>query len=374
MLPTTVPSLRLGACAVAAACLAGAIGLAPSAPAQSVSPSPADPTARLSLRQLVGQRVVWSYAGLQPPAALRNRIARGEVAGVILFRSNIGSRAGLAATLRSLQAIPRPRPLAAPLLVMVDQEGGQVKRLSGAPLRSPAQLGRINSTALARGEGAATARNLRTVGMNVDLAPVVDVGRPGSFQQRSQRSYSADPARAGALGAAFASGLQQGGVAATLKHFPGLGAVRLNEDDVVQRVGLSLPTLRRVDEAAFAPGIRAGARLVMTSTAVYPALSPRPALLSPAAVNGELRGHLGFRGVSITDDLNVPGLRPFGPPQRLGLLAAQAGNDLLLYAGGYSAAASSYESLVSAAQAGQLNPAATRASVRRVLALRASLR
>jgi beta-N-acetylhexosaminidase len=249
-----------------------------------------------------------------------------------------------------------------------------VKRLPGPPLRSPAQLGQINSTALARSEGRATAASLRGVGINVDLAPVVDVGRPGSFQQRSGRSYSSDPVRAGRLGAAFSAGLQEGRVAATLKHFPGLGAVRLNQDDVVQRVTLPLAGLRAVDEAAFAPAIAAGAQLVMTSTAVYPALSPRPALISPAAVAGELRGHLGFRGVTITDDLNVPGLRPFGPAPRLGVGAAQAGNDLLLFAGGYGAAASGYESLLRAAQSGQLSPPATRASVRRVLALRAGLR
>lgn len=366
--------LRWHSLAVATAGLAAAVLLAASAPAQPARSSAVDPTAGLSLRQLVGQRVVWSYAGLQPPAALRARIARGEVAGVILFRSNVGSRAGLAATVRSLQAIRRPAGLAAPLLVMIDQEGGQVKRLSGAPSRSPAQLGAVNSTALARSEGRATAANLRAVGVNVNLAPVVDVGRPGSFQQRSQRSYSSDRRRAGALGAAFAGGLQDGGVAATLKHFPGLGAVGRNEDDIAQRVSLPLSTLRGLDEAAFAAGIRSGARLVMTSTAIYPALSARPALLSPAIVSGELRGRLGFGGVSITDDLNVPGLRPFGPPERLGLMAAQAGNDLLLYAGGYFAAAGSYESLVRAAQAGRLSVQATRASARRVLALRASLR
>jgi beta-N-acetylhexosaminidase len=91
-------------------------------------------------------------------------------------------------------------------------------------------------------------------------------------------------------------------------------------------------------------------------------------------VTGELRGHLGFRGVTITDDLNVSGLRPFGPAPRLGVGAAGAGNDLLLFAGGYDAAANGYEALVRAAQSGQLSPAATRASVRRVLALRAGLR
>ncbi|MFL5820636.1 MAG: glycoside hydrolase family 3 N-terminal domain-containing protein [Solirubrobacteraceae bacterium] len=332
-----------------------------------------DATAGLTVRQLVGQRMIYSYAGTRPPAALRTRIARGEAAGVIVFRWNIASRAALAATVRGLQAIPRPPGLRAPLLVMIDQEGGLVKRLPGPPLRSPATLGRIGSPTLARAEGRATALNLRGVGVNVDLAPVVDVGRPGSFQQRFLRSYGSSPARVSAMGSAFAAGLQQRRVAATLKHFPGLGTVRRNEDDVAQRVTLSPAALRTIDEAPFAAGIRAGARLVMTSTAIYPALASRPALLSSAVSTGELRGRLGFRGVAITDDLTTSGLVPFGSPERLGLQAAQAGNDLLLYAGGYSSAARAYESLVRDAQAGRLRLEATRASVRRVLGLRASL-
>lgn len=368
---TRVAPTRPIACALAALALAVAAALSlGSAPAASGA---GDPVAALTVRQLVGQRMIYSYSGANPPAALRARIARGEAAGVIVFSSNIASRASLTATMRSLQAIPRPTGLRAALLVMIDQEGGLVKRLDGAPSRSPAALGRSGDAGLARAEGRATALNLRSVGMNVDLAPVVDVGRPGSFQQRMLRSYSSNPSRVAALGSAFAVGLQERRVAATLKHFPGLGTVARDEDAIAQRVALALPVLRRIDEAPFAVGIGAGIKLVMTSTAIYPALSPRPALLSPAVSSAELRGRLGFRGVSITDDLTTRGLARFGPPERLGLAAAQAGNDLLLYAGGYESAARSYESLVRAAQAGQLNAAAARSSVRRVLALRASL-
>jgi len=353
---------------------AGALGaLAAASAAIAPAPAAADVAAGLGVRQLIGQRMIYSYAGTRPPAALRARIARGEAAGVILFTWNIASRSALAATVRSLQSIPRPPGLRAPLLVMIDQEGGLVKRLSGAPQRSPALLGRMGNAALTRSEGRATALNLRAVGVNVDLAPVVDVGRPGSFQQRFLRSYSSNPVRVSAMGSAFVAGLRQGRAAATLKHFPGLGTVRRNEDEVAQRVTLPLRTLRSVDEAPFAAGIAAGAQLVMTSTAIYPALSSRPALLSASVTTGELRGRLGFRGVTVTDDLTTRGLGPFGPPQRLGLLAAQAGNDLLLYAGGYVTAGGAYESLVRDVQAGRLSLEATRASVRRVLALRASL-
>lgn len=175
------------------------------------------------------------------------------------------------------------------------------------------------------------------------------------------------------MSTAFAAGLRQGRVAATLKHFPGLGLVRMNEDSVAQRVGLSLPALRAIDESPFAAGARAGVPMVMTSTAIYPALSPRPALLSPRISTGELRGAVGFRGVSITDDLTVTALGRYGRSDALGITAAQAGNDLLLYCGGYFTAARAYEAVAAATTAGRVSLIATRASVRRVLALRATL-
>ena len=111
---------------------------------------------------------------------------------------------------------------------------------------------------------------------------------------------------------AFVRGLQERGVAATLKHFPGLGTVFQDEDAVAQTVRLPLATLRRIDESPFLAGARAGVKLVMTSTAIYPALSPRPAMLSPRVSTAELRGQAGFQGVSITDDISVQALRRFG--------------------------------------------------------------
>ena len=359
-----------------AALLVALLALARPAPAPSagvrVAQAP-DPTATLTVRQLVGQRIVYGYPGAIPPGALEARIRAGEAAGVIVFTRNIPTRAALAAAVRRLQAIPRPPALRAPLLVMIDQEGGLVKRLSGAPLRAPADLGRIGSSALARSEGVATAGNLRSVGINVNLAPVVDVGRTGSYQQRTRRSYSPNAATVSRLGGAFADGLRAGNVAATLKHFPGLGTVRLDEDALVQPVGLSLAALRAVDEAPFGAGARAGVPMVMTSTARYAALSPRPALISPRIVLGELRGHLGFRGVTITDDLDVPALRRYGTPERLGLLSAQAGNDLLLFASGTVTGTRALNALSRDVGAGRLSLVATRAAVRRVLALRAGL-
>ncbi|MDX6643246.1 MAG: beta-N-acetylhexosaminidase [Solirubrobacteraceae bacterium] len=361
--------------ALAAAMLAALILLAASGGASGAEA----PTARaaapaLTLRQLVGQHMVFSYAGATPPAALVERIARGEAAGVILFRRNIASRARLRATIARLQAIPRPAGQRAPLLVMIDQEGGLVKRLSGAPRRAPAELGRSGSAVLAAGEGKATARNLRGVGVNVNLAPVLDVARANSFQERTQRSYGRSASLVSRLGVAFAQGLRQGRVAATAKHFPGIGVPEVDEDSVASRISLSRSTLRAIDEAPFAAASAAGIDMVMVSTAIYPAIDGRrPAMLSRRLTTDELRGRIGFRGVSITDDLETAAASRFGSPARRALLAARAGADLLLYAQSYERGARAADALVASAAKGRVAREGLGRSVARVLALRASL-
>ena len=355
------------------ATLAAALAAATPAAALPVERMAArDPTAALSLRQLVGQRLVVSFEGTSVPSALRRRLRRGELAGVILFAGNIASRSSLRSLVEHLQGIRRPAELRAPLLVMIDQEGGRVKRLPGAPRRSPAELGRAGSRRLARRAGRATARNLRGVGVNVDLAPVVDLGLAGGVQRRLGRTYGARPRLVSALGSAFARGLEEGGVAATLKHFPGLGRVRSDADRLVQRVPVSLRRLRRTDERPFAAGIRAGASLVMTGNAIYPRLGSRPALLSPGVARGELRRRLRFRGVAITDALDTVALQSYGPPWRLALAAARAGNDLLLM--GSRSGAEAFRALLASARSGSLGRAGLRDSARRVLRLRAALR
>ena len=335
-------------------------------------PAPVLPA--LTTRQLVGQHMVFSYAGTTPPIALQRRIRAGEAAGVILFARNLSSRAGLRATIARLQALHRPAGLDAPLLVMIDQEGGLVKRLSGAPSRSPAAIGRTGSTSVARSEGVATARNLRSVGVNVNLAPVLDTARRGSFSEALERSYSRDPAKVAALGTAFAGALRAGGVAATAKHFPGIGVPRVDEDSVASRIGLSQATLRRIDEAPFAAAIRARIDLVMLSTAIYPAFDRLPALFSRRLATGELRGHLGFQGVSITDDLETEAAAAYGSPATLARMSTRAGADLLLFAQSFSVGARAADGLTRDAQVGRVSVTELRSSAARVLALRAGLR
>lgn len=324
----------------------------------------------LTLRQVVGQHMVFAYDGLAPPAALRRRIARGEAAGVIVFARNVRSAGQLRATMRSLQAIARPRGLRAPLIVMADQEGGPVRRIPGAPQRAAAQVTR---TAQARADGLAAAKTLRGAGVNMNLAPVADVARAGAALERERRIYARSADRVAQLASAFTSGLHAGNVRATAKHYPGFGAATVNTDDAPARISTPLTQLRAVDEPPFARLVRDGVDAVMLSTAVYPAVDELPAAFSRRWATAELRDRLGFAGVSMTDDLGTPAVAAYGSNAERVVRAVRAGIDLPLFSASYASSAKAAEGLLAAARRGEVGESGLRAAARRVLALRAKL-
>ncbi len=295
-------------------------------------------------------------------------IREGRVAGVILFDENLAGRTADRRLIRDLQSVPRPPGLRDPLLVMVDQEGGLVKRVGGAPAASAREMG-ARGAAFSREQGRRTARSLSDLGVNVDLAPVLDVARPGGTIAETERGFGSSSEQVEETAVPFAAALQEGGVAATAKHFPGLGAARLNTDFAVERIDLSEQELRGVDEAPYRRFIAAGGELVMLSTAIYPAFSPRPAAFARPIATGELRGRLGFEGVSITDALETVAVRDFGGPAKVGLAAAGAGVDLLLFTD-YRAGAQAQRALARQIGIDRLFRPAFEESVERVLMLR----
>jgi len=295
-------------------------------------------------------------------------IREGRVAGVVLFDENLAGRTADRRLIRGLQSVPRPPGLRDPLLVMIDQEGGLVKRVGGAPTASAREMG-ARGAAFSREQGRLTARNLSALGVNVDLAPVLDVARPGGTIDETERGFGSSAGQVEETAVPFAAALQEGGVAATAKHFPGLGEARLNTDFAVERVDLSRQELRRVDEAPYRHFIDAGGELVMLSTAIYPAFSPRPAAFARPIATGELRRRLGFDGVSITDALETVAVRDFGGPAKAGLAAAGAGVDLLLFTD-YSAGAQAQRALARRVRTRSTVRAAAEESVSRILRLR----
>jgi beta-N-acetylhexosaminidase len=279
----------------------------------------------ISLARMVGQLMLVRMPGRKPSPSFRTRIRRGQIGGVVLFADNYGP-AGPAKLIAELQRVAaaagQPR-----LLIAIDQEGGVVRRLPGAPSLAPPQM---TNARIAEAQGLATARNLKRYGIDVDLAPVLDVGRGGFI---TDRTFGSTPEQVGNRGVAFAQGLSSGGVIATGKHFPGLGYARSNTDNEPTTVRATSAELT-ADLLPYRRAIAGGLKMVLMSTAVYPALGDGlPAACSTRVVTRVLRQELGFHGVVITDDLQTRGVHHFLSTTDAGVKAIGAGVDMVLAAG-----------------------------------------
>jgi beta-N-acetylhexosaminidase len=339
---------------------------------------PAAKAPALTPHQLAGQRVIYSYTGLAVPDSLLEQISAGLAGGVIFYGSNISSLSQITAAISKLEKARLASPVKTPLLLMTDQEGGEVRRLPGAPVLSEKRIGESKhpeTEASEAGEGAG--KLLRSVGMNVNLAPVLDVFRkPGDFDDQFQRSYSSNPHVCAECGQAFITAQQKTGVAATSKHFPGLGAATASEDTDVEPVTLnvSLNDLRNIDELPYHSAIAAKVKLVMVSWAVYPALgSKQPAGISTDIVQGELRDRLHFTGVTITDALEAGALERFGSTAKRAVLAAEAGMDVIMCASQDVSQGEQAVASLASAYGKKLPEAQFQAAVNRILALRKTL-
>jgi beta-N-acetylhexosaminidase len=252
---------------------------------------------------------------------------------------------------------------------MTDQEGGGVKRFPMAPpQRSPVQLGEDGSPGDARLEGQATGNFLAGLGIDVDLAPVLDVARTKSSAV-VLRTFGSDEQRVSRLGLAFADGLADEGVIAVPKHFPGLGPATVSTDVAPVTIDARARALRR-DLAPFSEAVSRGAEMIMVGLAVYPRYGAEaPAALSPEIVTELLRDRLGFEGVAITDDLEAPALEGVGIGEAQAAVdAAAAGADLLLFAlgGGQEA----LPAVTRAMRRGELDLPAQLSSCARIVALK----
>jgi beta-N-acetylhexosaminidase len=319
---------------------------------------------------MVGQLMLVRMEGRTPSTSFRSRIRRGEIGGVVLFADNYGP-AGPGVLIAELQGVAaeggKPR-----LLIAIDQEGGVVRRLPGAPSLAPPQM---TNARIAEAQGLATARNLKRYGINVDLAPVLDVGRGGFI---TDRTFGSTPEQVANRGVAFALGLSSGGVIATGKHFPGLGYARTNTDNEPTTIRATGPELT-ADLLPYQRAIAGGLKMVLVSTALYPALGDElPAACSTRVVTGVLRQKLGFDGVVITDDLQTPGVNHFLSTTEAGVKAIGAGVDMVLAAGLPAGADRTskavYSALVVAVRRGTLSRGRVAEAYAHVLTLKRALR
>lgn len=273
-----------------------------------------------------------------PSRKFLTRIRNGKMGGVVLLGNGWLTRHTAATVTAELQQAACAR--GEPLLVAVDQEGGLVRRLAWAPpTEAPAYM---SSPSVARSQASGAAAALRSVGIDIDFAPVVDTpGSAGNFL--GSRIFSHSRMWNAHMARAFVGGLQTNGIAATAKHFPGLGLASGNTDKGRIVIRSAAWKLRR-GLLPFHAAVQAGVQLVMVSTAVYPKLdgSKRPAAFSSTIIDGLLRKQLGFKGVTVTDSLTAPAADRIPHAVTRAMLA---GSDLLIF-GAESASERGYSTLL----------------------------
>lgn len=362
---------RFGVTAVALAitgALVAVVALASDGTDSSAPVSAADSsTAKLSTAQLVGQRITTGYVGTTPPNSVLRAAKTGQIGGVILFTNNMPTPTVARRVIKKLQAAAKAGGMP-PLFVMIDQEGGIVRRLpSLPPTRTPASIGRSSDpTRTGTRQGLATGRALKKYGFNVNLAPVVDVPRVrNSFL--GNRAYSRSPQTVADATCGFAEGLERGGVAAAFKHFPGLGRAGANTDfnDVdikasrAQVDSDNVPYRRCPTTPSF----------VMISSARYSRLGfDRPGSLEKGAYS--MLAETGFKGLTITDALETP---QFGTGANTARSAVRAGVDVLLWGQAYSRAMSARRRLLADVKAGRVTRAQLEPGVEKIIALKRQL-
>ena len=284
-----------------------------------------------------GQLLMVGIPGPRMDAVTRELVRDLKVGGVILFGRNIESPEQVWELTRDLQR-EAVAATGRPLLLAVDQEGGRVQRLKTPFTIIPAarDLGITRTPEEVELLTRQVAEELALVGLNVNLAPVLDVPRSPACPQWD-RSYSSDPDRAARYGLAAIRGYLAGGVIPVAKHFPGLGDTLADSHEVLP-MAFSSDAGREADLLPFRRAIAAGAPMIMTAHLKVPAWDERPATLSPVALQIWLRRRLGFQGVIITDDLEMGGITTSLPASQGAREALAAGADLLLICNDWQAA------------------------------------
>jgi beta-N-acetylhexosaminidase len=298
-----------------------------------------DLTDGMTLDEQIGQLFVVGFPDQTPTPELLALIQRERVGGVILFSRNIRDQAQTAALTHSLQSAARAAGHPAPLLVMIDQENGLVRRLGpdSTPFPGAMALGAIEdaeaSERIVEEVARATAQELRAHGANMNLAPVMDVNNAPENPVIGVRSFGADPEVVGRLGIATMRGLQGAEVIATLKHFPGHGDTDVDSHLALPVVTAPPERLEAVELAPFRQGIAAGAECVMTAHVAFPALTGDatiPATLAPEALTNVLRERLGFAGVILSDCLEMDAIAGTVGVEGGAVQTLRAGADLVL--------------------------------------------
>ncbi|WP_245765485.1 glycoside hydrolase family 3 protein [Nonomuraea jiangxiensis] len=314
-------------------------------------------------------------------------IARYKLGAILYFRwsNNLNDPVRTAGLSNDLQRAALAQPARIPLLIATDQEHGAVYRLDEPFTAFPGQmaLGATRSAGDALAAGKVTGQELAALGINQNYAPVADVNVDPGNPVIGVRSFGEDTGLVSDLTRAAVRGLQQGGVSASLKHFPGHGDTVNDSHNSVPWIFHTREEWERIDAPPFRAGIAAGADMVMTAHVVMPYLQSDcdvatqegcdPATLDPEIMTGLLRDELGYDGVVVTDSLSMQGVRDKYGDERIPVLALKAGVDMLMIVDDTTSTISldvAYNAVLDAVRSGELTEERIDESVHRILRLK----
>ena len=338
------------------------------------SPDVTGPAPELPLEVKIVQMLMAGFTGTALTAEARHMIAGLHIGNVVLMGHNVGTPVEVLRLTRDLQSLA-VEANGAGLLVATDQEGGTVQRLRAGftALPDAATVGAARRPDLARELGRVTGEELRAVGVNMDLAPVLDVNDNPRNPVIGRRAFGVTPAVVEAATLAYLDGLHAAGVIATGKHFPGHGNTSTDSH-------LTLPVVRKGRQALYATELRpfraavaAEIDVIMTAHVAYPALDPSgmPTTVSAPILTGVLRDEIGFRGLIITDDMAMRGITSVLSPEEAAVRAVLAGADIVLCACTVAHITRLRAGLLQAVADGRLSIERVDESVKRVLDLKA---
>ncbi len=326
----------------------------------------------MPVEEKAGQLLMMGFEGQTPSELILEHIHDRHVGGVILFARNVSTPQQVATLTGQLQSHARQTPRKIPLIIAADQEGGVVVRITEGATVFPGNmaLGATGSTNHARAAGEITGAELRAMGIGMNLAPVLDVNNNPANPGIGVRSFGESPELVAQLGSAFISGLQANRIIATAKHFPGKGDIILDSHIALPTVPHSRERLEQVELLPFRRAIKADVGAIMTAHVTFPTFDPAPGLpatLSQPVLTGLLRRILGFRGLIITDDLEMGAIAGSFGVGEAAVRAIAAGADIVLVCHTPERQVEAYEALVEATQKGIITKERLNEAVGRIL-------
>ncbi len=325
----------------------------------------------MSLDQKLGQMMIVQFVGPTYSLDISTMISQYHVGAALLFtaNNNIADKVQLKGLIQQMKSNST-----LPLIVAIDQEGGTVDRLKmlDGPRTAAADIGATNDPGKAMAAGIQDAHDLTSYGFNLNLAPVVDVTNVYN-PQLYDRTYGNNAALVTKMAQAYLQGLQQSGkVSGTLKHFPGLGDVRVDPHSGVPDLYRSKSDLEATDWAPYRALIQQGNvhAIMVTHEIVHAIDSSIPSSLSYKVVTGILRNELGFQDVIMTDSLTMEGITAYYTEAQAAAVAVEAGSDLLMGATTPADVASMIQGIKQAIAAGEISQQRIDDSVRRILMLK----